>query len=123
MVLGEPAVAAHCFIEALQLFQQLRHRRGIALLLEGCAQLAALQGRATEALVMAGAARRLRERIAIPGRALQQARLEEVLAPIRQCTGMDAAACCERGAAMPLAAAIAFALDAVRPAIAAVAQR
>ena len=123
MVRGDQAVAAHCFIEALQLFQQLRHRRGIALLLEGCAQLAALQGRASEALVMAGAARQLRERIAIPGRALQQARLEEVLAPIRQCTGTDATTCWERGATMPLSAAIAFALDAVRPATVEVAQR
>jgi predicted ATPase len=124
IALGEQAEAGHCFIEALQLFQQLRHRRGIALLLEGCAQLAALQGRAREALVMAGAARQLRDRLAIPGRALQQARLELVLAAIRQDIGADAAAACwEQGTAMPLAAAIAYALDAVRPAITAAAQR
>jgi predicted ATPase len=124
IVRGEQAEAGQCFIEALQLFQQLRHRRGIALLLEGCAQLAVLQGRAAEVLVMAGAARQLRERIAIPGRALQQARLEQVLAEIRQELGADAAAACwEQGTAMPLPAAIAYALDAVRPAITVAAQR
>lgn len=115
MALGSQAEAGQCFVEALQLFQRLRHGRGIALLLEGCAQLAALQARATEALVMAGAARHLRERIAIPGRALQQARLEQALASIRQDSGADALACWERGAAMPPAAAIAYALDAMRP--------
>jgi predicted ATPase len=121
---GEQAEAAHCFIEALQLFQQLRHRRGIALLLEGCAQLAALQGRAAEALAIAGAARQLRERIAIPGRAMQQARLEQVLADIRQSIGPEAAAACwEQGTVMPLPAAIAYALDAVRPAVPVEAER
>jgi predicted ATPase len=124
IALDSPAEAGHCFIEALQLFQQLRHRRGIALLLEGCAQLAAMQGRAREGLVMAGAARHLRERIAIPGRALQQARLEQVLAAMRREIGPEAAAACwEQGSAMPLAAAIEYALDAVRPAFPVAAQR
>ena len=104
------------FIEALQLFQRLRHRRGIALLLEGCAQLAALQDRAEQALVMAGAARHLRDNIAIPGRCSQQARLDEALAPVRQAVDAEAAeACRERGAAMPLCDAVAYALDATRP--------
>ena len=104
------------FVDALRLFQQLRHRRGIAILLEGCAQLMALQGRATPALVIAAAARQLRDTIAVPGRSAQQARLEAALAPMRGTLQPRVAqACCEEGAAMPLAAAISYALEAMRP--------
>lgn len=117
MACGDLADASACFVEALRLFQQLRHRRGIALLLEGCAQLAAMQGRVSPALVMAGAARQLRDSIAIPGRSAQQARLEEALAPLRRETDADlAGACWEQGSTMPLSTAIAYALDAMRPA-------
>src|SRR5690606_39011258 len=56
------------FIEALGLFVRLRHRRGVAILLEGCAQLLALQQRHEQALVIAGAAGRLREALAVPAR-------------------------------------------------------
>lgn len=112
---GNLADAGSRFLEALGLFRQLRHRRGIAILLEGCAQLSALQGRAEQALVMAGAARQLRDTIAVPGRSLQQARLEQALAPVRRAMDPEAArAHWMEGAAMPLAAAINYALTAVR---------
>jgi hypothetical protein len=116
MARGDLDEAGERFIAALHLFQQLGHRRGIALLLEGCAQLAALQDRAEPALVMAGAARRLRDNIAIPGRCSQQARLDEALAPVREGLDADAAdACRDLGAAMPLCDAVAYALEATRP--------
>ena len=112
---GNLADAGSRFLEALGLFRQLRHRRGIAILLEGCAQLSALQGRAEQALVMTGAARQLRDTIAVPGRSLQQARLEQALAPVRRAMDPEAArAHWMEGAAMPLAAAINYALTAVR---------
>jgi predicted ATPase len=117
MARGDLLEAGMRFVDALHLFRQLRHRRGIAILLEGCAQLTALQGRAAPALVIEGAARRLRETIAVPGRAAQQATLEEALAPIRHALGPDVAqGLCQQGAAMPLAAAIAYALEVVGPA-------
>lgn len=105
------------FIEALNLFVRLRHRRGVAILLEGCAQLLALQHRNEQALVIAGAARQLRQTLAVPARSAQQARLEDSMASIRRDTDPElAGACWTRGAAMPLAAAIKYALDAVQPA-------
>jgi predicted ATPase len=111
------AEAGSRFVEALGLFLQLRHRRGVALLLEGCAQLVALQGRAEQALVIAGAAKQLRDTIAVPGRSPQQARLEQALAPIlRQTPPAVAQAHLAQGAAMPLATAIGYALEAVQPA-------
>ncbi len=104
------------FIEALNLFVRLRHRRGVAILLEGCAQLLALQHRNEQALVIAGAAGQLRETLAVPARSAQQARLEDSMALIRRETDPElAGACWSRGAAMPLAAAIEYALDAVQP--------
>lgn len=117
MARGDLNEAGARFVDALMLFRQLRHRRGIAILLEGCAQLAALQGHAEQALVMAAAAKQLRDIIAIPGRSLQQARLEEALAPIRR----DLDPRCVKdhglqGASMSLEAAISYALAAVRPA-------
>lgn len=111
------AEAGLCFIEALNLFVRLRHRRGVAILLEGCAQLLALQHRNEQALVIAGAAGQLRETLAVPGRSAQQARLEDSMASIRR--GIDpveAGAYWTRGESMPLAAAIDYALDAVQPA-------
>jgi predicted ATPase len=124
MARGDLAGAGARFIEALQVFQQLRHRRGIALLLEGCAQLAAMQDRPEQAMVMAGAARRLRDNIAIPGRCSQQACLDEALAPLRQAMDAGAAdACRDLGAAMPLCDAVAYALEATRPLTAAPAPR
>ncbi|GAB3377347.1 ATP-binding protein [Lysobacter fragariae] len=114
IVRGDLEDAGSRFVEALGLFRQLRHRRGIAILLEGCAQLMALQGRAEQALVMAGAAKQLRDTISVPGRSLQQARLEQALAPIWRDTNAEtAAAHWAQGAAMPLAAAIGYALSAV----------
>lgn len=114
---GDLDEAGARFVDALLLFRQLRHRRGIAILLEGCAQLAALRGHAEQALVMAAAAKQLRDTIAIPGRSLQQARLEEALAPIRR--ELDPRIARDHGlhgASMPLEAAISYALAAVRPA-------
>ena len=116
MVRGDLTEAGVQFVDALRLFQQLRHRRGIAILLEGCAQLMALQDRPTPALVIAAAARHLRDTIAVPGRSAQQARLEAALSPIRDALPPGVVqACCEEGAAMPLAAAISYALEAMRP--------
>ena len=113
---GDLDEAGPRFIEALNLFFQLRHRRGVAILLEGCAQLVALQGRNEQALLIAGAARQLRETIAVPGRSAQQALLEQSLKSIwRDTDAADATAHWERGAAMPMAAAIGYALQAVQP--------
>ena len=106
------------FVEALGLFLQLRHRRGVAILLEGCAQLVALQGRAEQALVIAGAAKQLRETIAVPGRSSQRARLEQALAPIwRDTDPAFAKVHWTQGAEMPLATAIGYALEAVQPTV------
>lgn len=116
MACGELAEAGARFVEALLLFRQLGHRRGIAILLEGCSQLAALQGQVEPALVMAGAAKQLRDTIAVPGRSAQQARLEDVLAPLRGDVPPElAGAWAMQGAALPLEDAIAYALAAVRP--------
>lgn len=116
MARDDLAEAGSCFVDALILFRQLRHRRGIAILLEGCAQLAALQGHVEQSLLMAGAARQLRDTIAIPGRSLQQARLEEALAPMRRDLDPQVAkAYGLQGASMPLETAIGYALAVVRP--------
>lgn len=112
---GDLVEAGSRFVEALGLFLQLRHRRGVAILLEGCAQLVALQGRAEQALVITGAARQLRETIAVPGRSLQQTLLEQALAPIwRDTDPVLAKAYWTQGAGMPLATAIGYALEAVQ---------
>lgn len=116
MARGDLDEAGARFVDALMLFRQLRHRRGIAILLEGCAQLAALRGHDEQALMMVGAARQLRETIAIPGRSLQQARLEEALAPIRRDLDPQVIkAYGLQGASMPLETAIGYALAVVRP--------
>ncbi len=113
---GDLEEAGARFVEALGLFLQLQHHRGVAILLEGCAQLLAMQGRTEQALVIAGAAKQLRQAIAVPGRASQQGRLEQALAPLlADAEPEHARAHVARGAAMALASAIGYALDAVQP--------
>ena len=114
---GDVDQAGLRFIEALHLFVRLRHRRGVAILFEGCAQLLALRQCYEQALVIAGAASQLRETLAVPARSAQQARLDDAMASIRRDIDPGfAGACWTRGETMPLAAAIDFALDAVQPA-------
>jgi hypothetical protein len=77
--------AAHTlYCESLKTFRELRHKRGIARLLECFAGLAAVQLQAERSLRLAGAAAALRQNIGAPLTPVEQTKLETILDPARQ---------------------------------------
>jgi predicted ATPase len=78
---GRLESASTRFLSALDRFHGLRHERGVARLLEGCAAIAAHGGNSELAITLAGAAVSLRRRLGAAQRPIDQARLSELLAP------------------------------------------
>jgi tetratricopeptide (TPR) repeat protein len=98
--------------ESLRIFQGLEHRRGVARLLEGFAGCAAAERQPRRALLLAGAAAALREKLGAPLPRGEQARLEGILGPAREALpDRDSAAVWMEGWAMPLEKALEIALD------------
>ncbi len=77
--LGEYCAAHAACREALETFAGLGNRRGIARALESSACLAAVQGQASRALTLAGAAAQLRESVRAPLHGAEQFDLNETL--------------------------------------------
>ncbi|HSE48298.1 MAG TPA: tetratricopeptide repeat protein, partial [Terriglobales bacterium] len=75
------AGAQRLFGESIRIFQELGHKRGIARVLESLAISAVAQGKAPEALRLAGAAAALRERVGAPLTPAQNSALESALKP------------------------------------------
>ena len=67
------------FREALTVFAELGHKRGVARSFEGSACLAAAQGHAARALKLAAAAAHLRHLMGVPLTQAEQSRLDENL--------------------------------------------
>ena len=75
------SVTAHSlFEEALAIFLELKHKRGIAKVLEGFAYLAAHQHNPERALRLVGAASFLRQTIGAPRRRGEETKLDAALA-------------------------------------------
>jgi predicted ATPase len=97
--------------ESLGIFQDLEHRRGIARLLECFAGCAAAERQPERALLLAGAAAALREKLGAPPPRAEQARLEKSIEPAREALpDRDGATAWMEGWAMPLEKAIETAL-------------
>jgi hypothetical protein len=71
--------ARAAYQEALKIFAELGHKRGMARVLEGSACLAAAQRQARRALTLAAAASHLRRLISAPLPAAEQSKLERKL--------------------------------------------
>lgn len=110
-----PGQARTLFLEALQIFRDLDHRRGVAQLLDGCMRLALHAGDHAGALRLAGAAQALRRTVhALAHRKMQQ-QLDQLLAQAR--AGLDpetARQHFEAGLALDYAQAIALAHSLLR---------
>jgi predicted ATPase len=97
--------------ESLRIFQELEHKRGIARLLDCFAGCAAAGRQPERALLLAGAAAALREKLGTPLPRAEQARLERSLEPAREALpNRDGATVWMEGWAMPLENAIEIAL-------------
>jgi hypothetical protein len=108
--------AAHAaYREALAVFAELGHKRGLARVLEGAACLAAARGQATRALRLAAAAAHMRRVIHAPLPQAEQARLEQSLSSawklLGGTAGEDAWA---EGSAMSAEIAIDYSLESLR---------
>jgi hypothetical protein len=113
---GEFAAAHAAYREAVELFAELGHRRGIARALEGAACLAAASGDANRALTLAAAADHLRNQIGAPLPQAERAKLEEELFAAREILNTEQGKLSwQRGLEMPLQAAISFALQPSSP--------
>jgi hypothetical protein len=75
----DPATAHSFFEEAVAIFLELEHKRGIAKVLEGFAYLAVHQNNPERALTLAGAASSLRQTIGAPRRHGEEAKLDAAL--------------------------------------------
>ena len=106
------ATASRLFRDALGIFTALKHRRGIARVLDGFAGLAARAGDAERAVTLAAAAAALRQTVGAPQRPRDQGRLDETLDVVRRRQEAGSArAHSAAGAAMTLEEAIRYALD------------
>ncbi len=107
-----PGQARTLFLEALQIFCDLDHRRGVAQLLDGCMRLALHAGDHAGALRLAGAAQALRRTTHALAHRKQQLQLDQLLAQAR--AGLEPKAArqhFEAGLGMSYQQAIAFALS------------
>src|SRR5690606_5058885 len=100
------------FLQALGIFTELDHKRGVSRLLEGCACVAACAGESERAIVLAGAAEAVRRRTGMVARPADRVLLDRSLAPARQ-HHPDAhyGALRERGLCMDFRQAIRYALQ------------
>ncbi len=111
--LGHYLEAYPLYQESLQINRDLGDRWMLAYLLENIGGLLSLQGNATQALHLAGAAATLRETLRTPLSATEQSQLDQALAPARQALDPSAAAAAwEIGRGLTLEVAIQEALDA-----------
>jgi tetratricopeptide (TPR) repeat protein len=112
-------LAAHAACrEALEIFAGLRHRRGIARTLEGCACLALAEGHAERALKLAAAAAHLRQSISAPLPQAEQGKLDQTLLPAWKSLGEgEAKRAWAEGSAMSLEHAIQYSLGQLGSAI------
>lgn len=85
------AFAHPLLVEGLTIYRALGEKRSIAFLLENFARAAALQGQATRALQLAGAASALRQAIGSPLSATEQTNLEHHLEQARAALGSESA--------------------------------
>jgi hypothetical protein len=107
----DPQTAHALFEEAVAIFLELGHKRGIAKVLEGFACVAARQNNRERALRLAGAASSLRQTIGAALRPAEQAKLDATLKPMWQGDSAAAKATWMAGWRMRLEAAIQYALD------------
>ena len=108
----EFATAHAAYREALEVFAELGHRRGIARVLEGASCLAAASGDAFRALTLAAAAEHLRSQIGAPLHQAERAKLDEGLTAAREILNSSAGKeAWQQGLEMPLQAAILLALE------------
>jgi hypothetical protein len=87
---GDYSAADAMYAESLTLFQELRHKRGLARILESFAALAAAGSDPGKALKLAGVAAALRQTIGAPLTAAEQKKLEQSVEPARR--GLSTAA-------------------------------
>jgi len=106
-------VTAHAaYREALAIFSNLGHKRGIARALEGFACCAWAQGEPGRALALAAAAAHLRQRIGAPLLPAEQVKFDGRLRPARESLDeANANAAWERGWGMSLEDAIQYSLE------------
>lgn len=109
---GDRAAARAHYRESLALRQAVGYQRGVTVALDGLARLALAEGRVAHAVRLFGAAERARAAVGAPLSPLERAPLERATARARDALG-DAtfAAAWAEGAALPLEAAVALALE------------
>jgi tetratricopeptide (TPR) repeat protein len=105
--------AAHArFREALVVYAELGHKRGIARALEGLASLGAARGQATRALKLAAAAAHLRRLMNAPLPLAEQSRLDQSLSSawesLSEAEGKEAWA---EGSGMNIESAVQYSLE------------
>jgi len=109
---NELAAASGLLKDALAIFTGLRHRRGIATVLDRFAGLAARAGDVQRALTLAGAAAALRQMLGAPRRPRDRGRVDETVDELRRRQdGPSMRAYWTAGATMALEDAIRYALD------------
>jgi hypothetical protein len=109
---SELADASVLLEEALRIFLELGHQRGIAKVLEGFAGLAARAGQTERALTLAGAAAALRQALGAAQRPRDKARLDQALdVAWHQQGGAVAVAHWTTGSSMALNEACRYALN------------
>jgi hypothetical protein len=106
-----PETAHALFEEAVAIFLELGHKRGIAKALEGFACVAAHQNNRERALKLAGAASSLRQTVGAALRPAERAKLDITLKPAWQSDSAAANATWMAGWRMRLEDAIRYALD------------
>jgi predicted ATPase len=111
---GDSGAARACYVESLTAFQELGNRHGTAVALLGLAYLAAAHGHLERAAHLAGAVEALHEAIGarVPVPPHEREEYDRNIAAMRAAIGEAAfAAAWAAGRAMPLAEAVAFALE------------
>jgi hypothetical protein len=109
---GDYEAAGAAYREALKIFAELEHRRGMARALEGCACLALSRGHAARALMLAAAAAHLRRVISAPLPQAEQTKLDQALLPAWESLGAaEARDAWAAGSAMNVGKAIEYSLD------------
>jgi tetratricopeptide (TPR) repeat protein len=107
---GDHSAAHAAYREALEIMARLRHRRGIARVMEGYACLALARGQADRALKLAAAATSLRQQI--PLHQEEQSKLEQMLRAARNSLSeAEGKRAWEAGAAMSMEEAVQYSLE------------
>jgi tetratricopeptide (TPR) repeat protein len=109
---GRFDAARHAYGDALRTYERAGHRSGLAQVLDGFAGIAARQDAPVRALRLLGAAAAIRHTLGLAPQPLEQSTPAVILEGVR--TRLDAASTARaelEGWAMPLARALAYALD------------